>query len=300
MTTSVLTVVGTVAFDTLAHVKGLASPEQTGGVTSLQPDTPGGTAGNVAMALARLDARPRLVSAVGPDFAGSAYANALADAGVDIRGLVVGSSPTSRAYVFYDDDGGQVTYFYAGASAELAARAGAISGGRAHFCAGEIAHFPSLMQMADWVSFDPGQEIFHRDFTQIVACLPHVDLVFANHNELALFEDRGWPLRRLFDQGVEGVVESLGSGGTLVHTPEGRFAAPPPAVRARDPTGAGDAHRAGYLYALDRGADAGVAARFANVLGSFVVEHIGAQAGQPTLAQAIERYQKTYGAAPFA
>jgi ribokinase len=294
-----LTVVGTVAFDTLALVKALASVEQTGGVTRLQPDTPGGTAGNVALALARLGMPSRVIGSVGPDFVSSAYASAFAAAGIDAQGLVVGSLPTSRAYIFFDERGAQMTYFYGGASTEFVARPATLPGGRAHFCAGEIAQYPALMEAADWVSFDPGQEVFHRDFGEIEACLALVDLLFLNKHELAIFEEKGWDLRRFLDAGGEAVVETRGREGTLVHTKAGRFAAPAINVRAIDPTGAGDAHRAGFLFALERGADLGNAARFANVLGSFAVEHVGAQAGHPTLEQALERHQKAYGEAPF-
>lgn len=293
-----LTVVGTVAFDTLAQVKALAPTEATGGVESLQPETPGGTGGNVAMALARLGEPVRLLSAVGPEFRTSGYAAQLAASGVDTSGLEVVASPTSRAYVFFEAAGRQVTYFYPGASREFTGE-GLHAAGRAHFCAGEIARYPRLMEGCDWVSFDPGQELFHRDITQIEACLPLADLLFLNRHEKDVLEQRGWDLRRLLEAGMEAVVETRGSEGTLVHTPNGRFAAPAIPVRASDPTGAGDAHRAGFLYALQRGADLGVAARFANVLGSFAVEHVGAQAGQPTLAQALERHAKAYGETPF-
>lgn len=294
-----LTVVGTVAFDTLARVRSLASPEETGGVVHLQPDTPGGTGGNVAMALARLGARPRLVSCVGPDFAHSAYAATLAAAGIDTSGLMVGQLPTSRAYVFFEESGRQMTYFYSGASTEFAPQATIVPGGKAHFCAGEIARYAPLMQAAEWVSFDPGQELFHREFAHIEACLPLVDLLFANRHELTILEKRGWGLERLIAEGMDAVVETRGREGTVVHSRSGRYAAPAIDVRARDPTGAGDAHRAGFLYAMERGADPGAAARFANVLGSFAVEHIGAQAGHPTLAQALERHEKAYGELPF-
>lgn len=297
--TGVLTVVGTLAFDTLARVPALATPEHTGGVKELSPDAPGGTAGNVAMALARLGASPRVLSAVGPDFRGSAYERALAAARIDLSALQVGRLPTSRAYVFYDEAGGQVTYFYGGASAEFAPDAALARGRRVHFCAGEIARYPPLMEAAAWASFDPGQELFHRAFGEIEACLPLADVLFVNRHEMRVIEERGWPLERLLREGVDAVVVTRGGEGTLVHTPGGHFPAPAVAVRPVDPTGAGDAHRAGFLYALDRGAELGVAARFANVLGSFAVEHVGAQAGHPTLAQALERYEKAYGEKPF-
>jgi ribokinase len=291
-------VVGTVAFDTLARVKALPETEATAGVVELHPDLPGGTAGNVAMALARLGARPRLVSSVGPDFAGSSVEAALRRAGVDLSGLVHARSPTARAYVFFDAAGRQVTFFHPGASRELGEAA--VGPGRTHFCAGEISRYPDLMRRAEWVSFDPGQEIFHRDLAEIVACLPEVDLLFLNRHERDRLEkDAGHDLARIFAAGVEAVVESRGAEGTLVHTPAGRYAAPGVPATAIDPTGAGDAHRAGFLLALERGADFGHAARFANVVGAFVVEVVGAQAGQPSLEDALARHEKAYGERPF-
>lgn len=294
-----LSVIGTVALDTLALVRSLASPEETGAIARLHPDLPGGTGGNVAMALARLGAPSRLLSTVGPDFAGSAYERALVQAGVDTGGLVQVDAPTSRAYVFFDAQGRQVTYFSAGASAAFTTARP--PQGRAHFCAGEISAFPDLMKGCDWVSFDPGQEVFHRDHHQILACLPHVDVLFLNRHEKAHLEKHaGCDVAYLFQQGIEALVESRGAEGTLVHTPRGRFAAPgAPVERVADPTGAGDAHRAGFLYALERGADLGVAARFANVVGAFAVEHVGAQRGHPTLAEALERHERVYKERPF-
>src|SRR5688500_5532596 len=140
----------------MGEVERLASPEETGGVLRVQPDVFGGTAGNVAMALARLGARPRVLAAVGPDFADGPYERALAQAGVDLTPVVRAKEPTSRAYIFFDGAGRQVTYFYAGASRSLADTKPRVEG-RVHFAAGEIGAYPPLMRQAEWVSFDPGQ-----------------------------------------------------------------------------------------------------------------------------------------------
>ena len=294
-----LSVVGTVALDTLALVKGLALPEETGGIVRLHPDLFGGTGGNVAMALARLGAPARLLSAVGPDFPGSPYEAAMAKAGVDLGGLVHVPTPMSRAYVFFDAQGRQVTYFSPGASTSFTLEHA--PAGRAHFCAGEISSYPLLMEKADWVSFDPGQEVFHRELRQILDCLPHVDVLFLNRHELAHLEKAAeMDVPKLLAAGPEAIVESRGAEGTLVHTRSGRYAAPAVPVHAvADPTGAGDAHRAGFLFALHRGADLGAAARFANVMGSFVVEKVGAQTGHPTFLEAIERHQLHFHERPF-
>lgn len=292
----VLTVVGTLALDTLAHVQRLAAPEETGGVRHLSVDVPGGTAGNVAMALARLGAAPRVLAGVGPDFGRSAYERALREAGVDLSLLVHATDATSRAYVFFDGHGGQMTYFFSGASRAVANARGPLRG-RVHFAAGEISAYPRLMQEADWVSFDPGQEVFHRDHKEILACVEHVDLLFLNRHERARLEQTGLRVDVLARAGTV-VVETRGAEGTIVHAQDGDVAVPAAPAEARDPTGAGDAHRAGFLLALDRGASWRDAARFANVMGAFAVEGIGPQANLPTLAQAAERYQKAYGERP--
>lgn len=285
-----LTVVGTVAWDTLALVDRIADPETTGGVRRVHADLPGGTGGNVATALGRLGARPRLVAAVGEDFAGSTYERALQAAGVDLGGLLRTRGATSRAYVFFEATGRQQTYFHAGASRDLVAQR---VRGRAHFAAGEVSCYPAMMQTADWVSFDPGQEVFHRDHKEILACLPHVDLLFLNKHE----RDRlALDLAALVRDGTT-VVETRGRQGTVVHAAGGELEVPGVDVPATDPTGAGDAHRAGFLYALDKGADLRTAARFANVLGSFAVEAVGPQSNLPTLAQAEARFAGAYGEA---
>lgn len=294
-----LTVLGTIAYDTLARVKSLAEPEATGGVLDVLPDAPGGTGGNVASALARLGAPVRLVAGVGEDFAGSAYEAALARAGIDLSGLVRLPQPCSRAYIFFEDSGRQMTYFYPGASRGLAGSDVRVSG-RVHFAAGEISAYPDLMRQADWVSFDPGQETFHRELREILECLPLVDLLFVNRHELRrLHAEAGMGVRELLDAGVGAIVETSGAEGAVVHADGREVRAPSVPVAARDPTGAGDAHRAGFLFALERGAPWDVAARFASVLGSFAVETVGAQTGLPTLDEALGRYEKAFGARPF-
>lgn len=297
----VLTVVGTLALDTLARVKRLPEPEETAGVLDVRPEVPGGTAGNVAVALARLGLPPRVLAGVGPDFAGSAYERLLEELKVDLSALVRSPLPTSRCYIFFEDSGRQISHFYGGASHAFSEGAPSVSG-RVHFAAGEISAYPRLMEQAEWVSFDPGQETFHRDLDQILACLPHVDVLFLNRFERERLESAaGLGVDRLLVDGLETVVESRGAEGTIVHTHEGALAVPAVPVVARDPTGGGDAHRAGFLYAWERRADALAAARFANVLGSFAVEHVGAQDGLPTLDEALQRYEKAYGEkAPFA
>ncbi|MDX1611426.1 MAG: PfkB family carbohydrate kinase, partial [Candidatus Thermoplasmatota archaeon] len=79
-------VAGTVAIDVVAQTEALPQPNESV-VASRMDERFGGCAGNVARALARLGHAPHLVSAVGPDFAGSAYEKALLDEGVQLDDL---------------------------------------------------------------------------------------------------------------------------------------------------------------------------------------------------------------------
>lgn len=290
-----LTVVGTLAWDTLARARSLARPEETAGVEAVTPDAFGGTAGNVAMAMARLGHPPRVLAAVGPDFARSAYETVLREARVDLSLLQRTDAPTSRAYVFFDAEGRQCTYFFAGASGRLRTMP---LDGRVHLAAGEIARYPDLVAGAEFVSFDPGQELFHRDVADVVRVLPHVDVLFTNRHERAVLE-KATDVARLFDGRLRALVETRGRDGTRLVTREGETVVPAVAAKAVDPTGAGDAHRAGFLVALERGADLETATRLGNVMGSFAVETVGPQASLPTMAQALARYGDAFGSSPW-
>lgn len=290
-------VVGTVAFDTVGLVARLPTPDTTARVRRVETRF-GGTAGNVAVALARLGASPSLVAAVGPDFVGSAYEKHLAALGVDTRDLVVVDRPTSHAYIWSDDAGHQATFFHPGASAELA-KAPVRKAALAHFGAGEMTAYLPHMEAADLVTYDPGQEVFHRPLAEIVAQFPHVDVLFLNRHEAdRLRTEVGFGAEKAFALGMGALVMSRGVDGCDVITPDGREHVPSVPARAVDPTGAGDAHRAGFLLGLSRGLPLGVCARLGAVAAAFAVEAVGPQEGALALAPFRARYAATFGPCP--
>lgn len=293
----VIRVVGTVAFDTVGLVTGLPAPDTTARVRQVETRC-GGTAGNVAVMLARLGARPSLVAAVGPDFRGSDYERRLAGLGVDVRDLVVVDRPTSHAYIWSDDEGRQATYFHPGASGELA-KAPVRKAEIAHFGAGEMTAYLPHMEAADVVTYDPGQEVFHRPLDEVVAHFSHVDVLFLNRHEAERLRDAtGFGPDRAFALGMRALVLSRGAEGCDVVTPQGVERVPAVPVRAVDPTGAGDAHRAGFVLGLSKGLALGVAARLGAVAASFAVEAVGPQEGAPDLPRFRERYVAAFGPCP--
>ena len=291
-------VVGTVAFDTVGLVERLPAPDTTARVRHVETRF-GGTAGNVAVALARLGAAPALVAAVGPDFAGSAYARRLTDLGVDTRDLVVADRPTAHAYIWSDDAGRQATFFHPGASSELG-RAAVRKAAVAHFGAGEMTAYVPHMEAADLVTYDPGQEIFHRPLAEVVAQFPHVDVVFLNRHEAErLAAETGFGPERAFALGMRALVVSRGAEGCEVVTPGGSARVPAVPAKAVDPTGAGDAHRAGFVLGLAKGLPLEVCARVGAVAASFAVEAVGPQEGPHALGTVRERYASAFGPCPL-
>lgn len=288
---------GTVALDTLALVDRLPLRNETALVKEVRDDF-GGTAGNVAAGLATLGLRPRLVSSVGRDFPKSDYGQHLRRLGVELGALHFSDLPTARAFLFTEPRGAQQIYYSPGASLEMG-RCGTFKAGIAHFAAGEISAYPRFMERCDRVSFDPGQESFHRDPKDIKACLPHVDYLFVNEHELQhLQKCLGMGIEDFLRVGPEVVVESRGPKGQVLHMRDQRVTCPAAKARRVEPSGAGDAHRAGFLYGLARGYKLEVCARLGSVMAAFVLEAVGAQGNLPSEAKLRERYRREFGGLP--
>lgn len=286
---------GTVAMDTLALVERLPGRNEAARVREVRDDF-GGCAGNVAAALATLGLRPRLVSSVGRDFPKTDYGQRLKRLGVGLGALHYSDLPTGRAFLFTDPRGVQQIYYSPGASVEMG-RCEPFRAGIAHFAAGEISAYPRYMQRCERVSFDPGQETFHRDPADIEACLEHTDFLFLNEHELKfLGKALGKGIEELLDAGPEVVIESRGPKGALLHMRDQRLTVPAAKARPVEPSGAGDAHRAGFLYGLARGLKLDACARLGSVCAAFVLEAVGAQTNLPTEAQLLERYKREFGA----
>ncbi|MHB8604747.1 MAG: PfkB family carbohydrate kinase [Thermoplasmatota archaeon] len=291
-------VFGTVALDTVALVPRLPDANEVARVSEMEMRH-GGAAGNVAMALARLGAQVRLISVVGRDFADSAYERELLAARVDLSRLVRTEGKTPHAILASDPNGAQHIYFYPGDEAAFS-RVAPVPSALAHFAAGDISRYPTLMGACERVTFDPGQETFHRDLAEIVRCASLVDIWFVNAHELArLARDAHLGVPEMLEAGAEAVVETQGSAGARIHTAAAATDVPAVPAEARDPTGAGDAHRAGFLFGLARGWPLVECARFGAVVAAFAVEAVGAQANLPSLAQVRDRYRRFFGADSF-
>lgn len=288
-------VAGTTARDTLVRVTELPGPDTAERADEIA-DATGGCGANVAYALARLGHRPRLMSAVGGDFAGSRFEAHLEDAGVDLDALVRKQDQrTARAVVTTDASGRQAITYHEGATPamrELSPHEAPIG----HFGPGELTAYPRLMRACERVTYDPGQETFYRPLEDVLAPVEHTDVLLANEHEAERLAEAYGGLDALTRDLTAVVVTD--ATGQDVHTAEESARVRGVEADVVDPTGAGDAHSAGVVHGLEAGWTLETACRFGSVLAAFAVEHVGAQAGLPTLEAAIARYETAYGSTP--
>jgi sugar/nucleoside kinase (ribokinase family) len=261
----------------------------------------GGTAGNVAVAAARLGVPTALASFVARDFPGE-YRRALEAAGVDLEDLVtVDGYATPRAWIFTAPDGQQVTVIDQG---PMRAMGGFETRGHAveasdlvHIGTGQPAYYERIASLARdrgrRVAFDPAQEIHYvynaRTFRRLLR-MAHI--FFANEPEMA----RGLKLAGLQNPGdllstVEIVVLTRGTRGSLILGEEGEIKVPCIRAKTVDATGAGDAYRAGFYAGLHLGKELRMCGLMGAAVASFAVEARGPQTNLPTWEQAWARVQ---------
>jgi len=265
----------------------------------------GGCSGNIAYNLAMLGESPLVMATVGEDFA--PYRAHLSHLG--LRGdhiTVVPGQFTSQCFIISDCDGNQLMAFHPGALDHSSANhmsdvaepidiAIVAPSGRA----GCLQHCRELAEMGVPFIFDPGQELplFSRDeLNQLVELATYVTL---NDYETELMRERaGLPIETLRRK-VEALIVTRGSQGSEIYVGDEVHLIPRAELpgAAVDPSGCGDAYRAGLLYGLKHGLDWQVTGRLANVIGAIKVASQGPQNHFFNWGKIAELYQQAYGEA---
>jgi adenosine kinase len=261
----------------------------------------GGCAGNIAYNLKLLGAEPLPLGTVGRDF--GPYAEWMDRLGISRRHIkVCADTYTAQAFITTDMDDNQITAFHPGAmnrshEASVVDADGVQLGivapdGRE----GMIRHAAQFAEAGIPFIFDPGQGMPLFDGADLLAFLEQATWVTLNDYEAELLQERTEKsLTELAGYG-RGLVVTLGARGSCVYT-EGRVLEIPPApvAQANDPTGCGDAYRAGLLYGLLHDMDWETTGRVASLLGAIKIEHPGTQNHRFTRAEFGARFQQSFG-----
>lgn len=265
----------------------------------------GGVGANIAFALGVLGQKPYLLGAAGQDF--DEYDQWLTRHGVDTSLVRIEDSlHTARFVCTTDTEQAQLASFYPGAMANAEkADLGVVTekiGTPDIVLIG--ANDPGAMVTlteecrAAGVPFaaDPSQQLVSLDAEQIAGLVDGAAYLFSNEYELGLILHRtGWTVAEL-DSRVGVRVTTKGKDGASVFTAEGEVSVGiVPARTVADPTGLGDAFRAGFLTGVRNGRSVERAAQLGALIATYVIETTGPQEWTLHAAEAAERLREAFG-----
>jgi adenosine kinase len=266
----------------------------------------GGVAANIAFGLGVLGLRPLLIGAVGPDFGG--YRDWLTAHGVDCGGVRESvRHHTARFVCTTDSDGNQIASFYPGAMSEDAEIMLAPFAERdegvdlvligASDPGAMMSHTAECTRLGIPFAADPSQQLPRLDGPQVRALVAGAQYLFCNEYEEALIQRKsGWAASEVLAQvGVR--VTTLGPAGARIEcaTRPPVLVGPVAEARKADPTGTGDAFRAGFLAAVGWGLSLERAAQLGNLVAVSALETIGPQEYELKPADVLARIANAYG-----
>ena len=265
----------------------------------------GGTAGNIAYNLRLLGEQPLVMAAVGEDIA--PYLARLEKLGVGTEHLRrIAGQFTAQAFITTDLDDNQITAFHPGAMnyahenhvrRELAAGIAVIApDGRQ----GMLQHARECAEAGVPFVFDPGQGLPMFSGEELSEFVRLADYVAVNDYEGRLLEEKTGRRLEDFARELKALLVTLGAKGSLVLAGGQRHEIPcVPAEALADPTGCGDAYRAGLLYGLAQGWDWPSTGRLGAVMGAIKIAHRGAQNHAPARGEIEARFQLAFGYSPW-
>ncbi|MEO7193603.1 MAG: carbohydrate kinase family protein [Pseudonocardiaceae bacterium] len=266
----------------------------------------GGAGANIVFNLGCLGLAPVLVGAVGADFA--EYGRWLREHGVDTSAVRVSPTlHTARFQCTTDADQNQIASFYAGAMSEsrdieLAPIVDRLGGTDLVVVgpndpAAMLRHTQECRDLGIPFAADPSQQLSSLDGEAIEQLVEGANYLFTNTYERGLLERKtGWGAADILARvGVS--VQTRGAKGVTVQRPgePAISVAPPPERRKADPTGVGDAFRAGFLAGVAWGVGDERAAQLGCMLATLVIESVGTQEHEFEPETFMERFSEAYG-----
>lgn len=289
-------VVGHTAFDHICTVRDFPPPNSS--VTIIRRWVSyGGGAANIAAGIARLGVPCTLVSAVGEDFPGSDYDRWQKSLGIHQQLFHVKGAHTPTAFMFTNERGDQITFFEWGAS-EIFATSPAPALPFVHMATADPEFNVRVALNAGFCTFDPGQDLHRYTPGQLETILSRIGILFANQHEVETMCRMLGTSRESLAARVPVAVFTAGAGGSDLYTENGRTHIPAVHREVRDPTGAGDAYRAGFLAAYHMGYSLPDCCRVGSVTASFVIEIPGCQTNLPIWEMVRTRYTEAFGEFP--
>ena len=265
----------------------------------------GGTAGNIAYNLKLLGEDPLVMATVGED--AEPYVTRFEALGIRTHLLRrVAGTFTAQAFITTDLDDNQITAFHPGAMEH--SHENHIDAGIAPAVAiiapagkqGMLQHARECARARVPFLFDPGQGLPMFSGAEIGEFLRLADYVAVNDYEGKLLEDKAGCKLEAIARDVKALICTLGGKGSVILADGQRHEIPiVEAGKLEDPTGCGDAYRAGLLYGMARGWDWPSSGRLGALMGAIKIAQRGAQNHSTTREQVEARFRRAFGYSPW-
>lgn len=261
----------------------------------------GGVAGNISYSLGLLGEPSALMGSVGEDF--GSYRGELDRLGVDTSGVVeVEGELTATGFLNADLHGNQIVSFYPGAmwkSREIDVTEAANNATYAVVGAGDpegmMLHMRQIAASSARLVFDPSQQIPILTGENLTEGIEAADVMVANDYEYSMIERKTGLSLDDIEQRVEMVVVTYGEQGSEIRFGKDRIRIPiAPAEQVTDPTGGGDAYRAGLLKGLLMELDLDMVGRIAAQAATYPIEHHGTQEHTYDVPAFIRRFERSF------
>jgi adenosine kinase len=265
----------------------------------------GGCAANIAYSLRLLGDTGLPMAAAGYDF--GPYRERLESLGIStLHVKVIDGTFTAQAFITTDLDDNQITAFHPGAmqyahlnkvrdvAAEVVLGIVAPDGRQAM-----IEHAAQFAAAGIPFIFDPGQGLPMFGGEELRTFIEQATWIAVNDYEWGLLQQKTGLTAADIATKVEALIVTQGAAGSMIYTMAGTLTIP--CIKAAaivDPTGCGDAYRAGLIHGLLHGLDWEATGRLASLMGAIKIESRGPQNHEFTRAEFRRRYQQSFGQVP--
>jgi len=261
----------------------------------------GGCAGNIAYNLKLLGGDGKPMGTVGSDF--TPYATWMDECGISREYIrVIETEYTAQAYITTDQDDNQITAFHPGAMNQSHLnRVADVDGCSLGLVSpdgrqGMVEHAQQFAEAGIPFIFDPGQGMPMFDGEDLLRFAEQADWLAFNDYEMKLMQERTGKTPEQLAEMVRAVIVTRGGEGSTVYTRDKVYSIPAaPVARLEDPTGCGDAYRAGLLYGLMHDMDWETTGRVAALMGAIKIEQAGTQNHRFTQDEFRSRFNAAFG-----
>ena len=261
----------------------------------------GGCAGNIAYNLKLLGGHPIPMATVGQDFA--PYREHFESFGIELSHVkAIDGLFTAQAFITTDLDDNQITAFHPGAMMRSFENHVADVADVGFGIVGPDGYEAMLQNSRDFAElgiphiFDPGQAMPLFNGAELTRMIEQATYVTVNDYESNLIQERTGLSEKQIAERVQAYIVTRGPAGSEMHTRAGMVQVPAAtAMRVVDPTGCGDAYRAGLIYGLMNDMDLATTGRIASLMGALKIENLGPQNQRFTFAEFAEQFRQQFG-----